>query len=99
MALCFSALGLEHFQAKWEPVRRPEMRQNKKIERFHDSTQHESALVTRASARFPQTRSYGKRSPGTQEFGGGELEGFDKDAARSCRVRPIPPSRRHSAGS
>jgi hypothetical protein len=36
---------LEHFQAKWEPVRRPEMRQNKEIERFHDSTQHESALA------------------------------------------------------
>jgi hypothetical protein len=36
---------LEHFQAKWEPVRRPEMRQLKEIERFRDSTQTESALA------------------------------------------------------
>jgi hypothetical protein len=37
---------LEHFQAKWEPVRRPEMRQLKEIERFRDSTQTESALAS-----------------------------------------------------
>jgi hypothetical protein len=30
--------GLEHSQAKWKPVRHPEMRQNNKIERFHDSS-------------------------------------------------------------
>jgi hypothetical protein len=35
---------LEHFQAKWKPVRRPEMRQNKKTVRFHDSPLIESAL-------------------------------------------------------
>ena len=28
------ALALEQFQRKWEPVSRPELRQNKKIERF-----------------------------------------------------------------
>jgi hypothetical protein len=38
------AFDLEHFPAKWEPVRRPEMRQLKEIERFRDSTQTESAL-------------------------------------------------------
>jgi hypothetical protein len=38
------SIPLEHFQAKWEPVRRPEMRQLKEIERFRDSTQTESAL-------------------------------------------------------
>jgi hypothetical protein len=38
------ATRIEHFQAKWEPVRRPEMRQLKEIERFRDSTQTESAL-------------------------------------------------------
>jgi hypothetical protein len=27
---------LEHFQAKWRPVRRPEIRPTKKLERFHD---------------------------------------------------------------
>jgi hypothetical protein len=39
-----ASVDLEHFQAKWEPVRRPEMRQLKEIERFRDSTQTESAL-------------------------------------------------------
>ena len=32
----FQAL-LEHFQAKWKPVRRPKMRQIKQLERFRDS--------------------------------------------------------------
>ena len=53
---------LKHFQAKarpeldpgWVPVRRPEMRQNKTMERFQDSAQHEST----PSHAF---RSYGKR--------------------------------------
>jgi hypothetical protein len=44
---------LEHFQAKWEPVRRPEMRQLKEIERFRDSTQTESALAQSAGANVP----------------------------------------------
>jgi len=50
---------LEHFQAKWEPVRRPEMRQLKEIERFRDSTQTESALVIpgRAEGASPESRS------------------------------------------
>jgi len=32
------AAFFKHFQAKWKPVCRPEMRQIKKIERFHHST-------------------------------------------------------------
>jgi hypothetical protein len=36
---------IEHFQAKWKPVRRPEMRQLKEIERIRDSIQTESALA------------------------------------------------------
>jgi hypothetical protein len=30
--------ALEQFQAKWKPVRRPEMRQNNEIEQLHVST-------------------------------------------------------------
>jgi hypothetical protein len=36
--------GLEHFQQKWEPVLRPEMR-NKELGRFHDSVLSANALI------------------------------------------------------
>jgi dethiobiotin synthetase len=36
--------GLEHFQQKWEPVLRPEMRKNKELEPFHDSVLNGNAL-------------------------------------------------------
>ena len=37
-------LLLEHFRAKWEPVRVKEMRPNKNLERFHDSIKLGTAL-------------------------------------------------------
>jgi hypothetical protein len=38
-------MRLERFQAKWIPVRVKKTRQNKKIERVHDSIQSERALA------------------------------------------------------
>jgi hypothetical protein len=35
---------IEHFQAKWTPVRVKKMRENKKLEPFHVSMKHEKAL-------------------------------------------------------
>jgi len=37
-------LFIEHFQEKWTPVFRPEMRQNKELERFRDSKNGENPL-------------------------------------------------------
>jgi len=42
--------GLEHFQAKWIPVRVKKMRQNKKQEPFHVSTKREKTLAFRAAS-------------------------------------------------
>jgi hypothetical protein len=53
---------LEHFQAKWEPVRRPEMRQFKEIERFRDPTQTESALMPSFAEMLPWMISLGENS-------------------------------------
>jgi ATP-dependent DNA helicase RecG len=46
----FSALkldfgDLEQIQEKWKPVFRPDLRQNKELERIHDSKNRESAIV------------------------------------------------------
>jgi len=37
----------EHFQEKWIPVFRPEMRQNKELERFRDSKKSGNTLERR----------------------------------------------------
>ena len=47
---------LEHFQAKWTPVRRPEMRPIKHLERFPDSHQTGSALAPPLMAWEPAGR-------------------------------------------
>ncbi|MCZ4075132.1 hypothetical protein [Agrobacterium sp. LMR679] len=39
------AFLLEHFQEKWTPVFRPEMRQNKELECFRDSKKSEKTLT------------------------------------------------------
>ena len=39
-----SNIGLEHFRAKWTPVRVKKMRQNKDLERFRESVKFANAL-------------------------------------------------------
>jgi hypothetical protein len=73
---------LEHFQAKWEPVRRPEMRQNKEIERFHDSTQHESALSGQSQ------KAKGRRNAGLFVFANESKPAFAFAQRLACQPKP-----------
>ncbi|WP_307159444.1 hypothetical protein [Rhizobium paknamense] len=40
MAVMSELRKIEHFQEKWEPVFRPEMRKNKELEHFNVSVKH-----------------------------------------------------------
>ncbi|SFI44931.1 hypothetical protein SAMN05216304_102801 [Bosea sp. OK403] len=43
--LMINLILLEHFRAKWTPVRMKKMRQNKELEHFHDSEKRGNAPV------------------------------------------------------
>jgi hypothetical protein len=44
--------ALEHFRAKWTPVRVKKMRRDKKLEQFSDSAKRGTALEARPACRM-----------------------------------------------